>query len=156
MNGDTKLAEALRCNAAILDYVISLNPHDFQRLRNPLMRRIMPVRITLRRLASMVDVPEQEFVDKINTLAGLQLEKIDAERVAPPVASIEPPEWMAAVDESRIRWVDVLPGARRRKLRRSHAPNKHRSKCLEAWRSFRNQTQMAAAAAFGHMANMRL
>ncbi|MBS2009921.1 MAG: DUF1858 domain-containing protein [Cyanobacteria bacterium SZAS TMP-1] len=110
MNGDTKLSEALKCNPAILDYVISLNPHDFERLRNPLMRRVMPVRISLRRLATMVKIPEQEFVDKINTLAGLPLEKIEPNRDEPPISSQEPPEWMDAVDESQISWIDVLPG----------------------------------------------
>lgn len=110
MNGDTKLAEALKANPAILDYVISLNPHDFERLRNPLMRRVMPVRITLRRLASMVNMPEQELLDKINALAGQPLEVVDQSRPAPPTSPVQPPPWMGAVDEKQIKWVDVLHG----------------------------------------------
>ncbi len=58
----------------------------------------------------MVNIPEQEFVDKINTLAGQPLEKIDHDQAAPPVATTEPPEWMTAVDETQIKWVDVLSG----------------------------------------------
>jgi hypothetical protein len=110
MNGDTKLSEALKCNPEILEYVISLNPHDFERLRNPLMYRVMPVRITLRRLAAMVKIPEQEFVDKINSLAGQPLQKIDASREAVPSAPDEKPAWMDGVDEALIQWVDVLLG----------------------------------------------
>ena len=110
MNGNTKLSEALKHGPTILEYVISLNPHDFERLRNPLMQRVMPVRITLRRIAAMVNMPEQEFLDKINSLAGLPLEKIEANLAAPPLASKEPPTWMAEVDVTQIKWVSVLLG----------------------------------------------
>ncbi|CAN5348599.1 hypothetical protein BH11CYA1_BH11CYA1_45650 [soil metagenome] len=110
MNGSTRLSEALKFGPTILDYVISLNPHDFERLRNPFMQRVMPVRITLRRLALMVNIPEQEFVDKINLLAGLPLEKIDANLAPPPVACTNPPEWMSEIDDTKIKWVDVLLG----------------------------------------------
>ncbi|MBU6453877.1 MAG: DUF1858 domain-containing protein [Cyanobacteria bacterium REEB67] len=110
MNGDTKLAEALTYNPAILDYLVSLNPHDFERLRNPLMRRVMPARITLRRLAAMVNIPDQEFLDKINSLAGQPLEKIRDSLAAVPTSSEQPPVWMADLGEAQIKWVDVLPG----------------------------------------------
>lgn len=110
MNGETKLSEALKYNPAILDYVVSLNPHDFERLRNPLMRRVMPVRITLRRLASMVNIPEQEFLDKMNTLAGQPLEKADQAQKQVPVSPVAPPDWLGGLDEKQIKWVDVLPG----------------------------------------------
>lgn len=108
MNGQTKLSEALKYNPDILDYVISLNPHDFERLRNPLMRRVMPVRITLQRLALMLNIPEQEFLNKINTLAGQPLEQ--AVQTEMPISPMAPPAWFERVDEKQIKWVDVLPG----------------------------------------------
>lgn len=38
---NTRLKEALGLDPRVVDYIVSLNPHDFQRLRNPLMRRLM-------------------------------------------------------------------------------------------------------------------
>ncbi|MBE2223127.1 MAG: hypothetical protein IAF02_16415 [Anaerolineae bacterium] len=42
----SKLSKALTLHADVLPYIISLNPHDFERLNNPLMRQLMPPRIT--------------------------------------------------------------------------------------------------------------
>lgn len=109
MNGNTRLSEALKRSAAVLEYVISLNPHDFERLRNPFMQKVMPPRITLRRIATMVKMPERQFIDKINELAGLPRELVD-EATAPGTSAHEVPPWFNAVDESRIVWIDVLRG----------------------------------------------
>lgn len=111
MNGDTKLSEALKASPDILEYVISLNPHDFERLRNPLLNKVMPTRISLRRLATMVGMSESEFVAKINALAGLEN---DPESPATKVASLplspkEAPDWLEGVDLNQISWVDVTP-----------------------------------------------
>lgn len=112
MNGNTRLSEALAANSAILDYVVSLNPHDFERLHNPILRRVMPPRITLRRIAKMVGIPEREFVAKINQLAGLPDED---EPIEPhksellPQSSPVPPDWLAGVEKESLTWVNVLP-----------------------------------------------
>lgn len=112
MNGDTKLSEAIKASPAILEYVISLNPHDFARLRNPLLNKVMPTRISLRRLAAMVGMAESEFVAKINDLAGLASDTVSSKVTASaslPVSPIEPPDWMTGIDLGQIIWVDVTP-----------------------------------------------
>ncbi len=53
----SKLSKALRLHPDVLDYIVSLNPHDFKRLYNPLMRRMMPPRISLARVAEMTGTP---------------------------------------------------------------------------------------------------
>ena len=58
VTGASKLSKALQLHEDVLEYVISLNPHDFERLRNPLMRRLMPPRISLARIARMTDTPD--------------------------------------------------------------------------------------------------
>lgn len=110
MNGNSKLSEAIKHNPDVIEYLISLNPHDFQRLRNPLMRKVMPVRISLRRLATMVNIPEQDFVDKINEICGLPSEPVGEDTDSSPKSPVELPAWMMNVDERVIQWVDVLPG----------------------------------------------
>jgi hypothetical protein len=61
----TKLSQALTLHPDVLAYVVSLNPHDFDRLTNPLMYKLMPPRITLARLAVMVDMPVDELIANI-------------------------------------------------------------------------------------------
>jgi len=111
LNGDTKLSEALKASPDILEYVISLNPHDFERLRNPLLNKVMPTRISLRRLATMVGMSESEFVAKINALAGLEnYPEAPATKVASlPLSPKERPDWLNGVDLNQITWVDVTP-----------------------------------------------
>jgi hypothetical protein len=88
-----------------------LNPHDFQRLRNPTMRKVMPPRISLGRIANMVGISQQEFIDKMNELAGLPREDANggSAEAALPDAGKERPEWLRDVDEHSIHWVDVTP-----------------------------------------------
>ena len=58
LNGDLRLSQLLDAHPETLDYIVSLNPHDFQRLRNPVLRRYMAARISLARIALMVGRPE--------------------------------------------------------------------------------------------------
>lgn len=111
MNGDTKLSEALKASPDILEYVISLNPHDFARLRNPLLNKVMPSRISLRRLAAMVGISEGDFVAKINSLAGLDNDRESSSNKAAslPASQPEAPDWLNRVDLEQIKWVDVTP-----------------------------------------------
>ncbi len=44
LTAETRLNRALDLHPDVLEYVTLLNPHDFERLRNPLMRWLMPPR----------------------------------------------------------------------------------------------------------------
>ena len=52
-NTNTQLHKALDLRPQVLVSIVSLNPHEFRRLHNPLMPRIMLPRIRLGRLANM-------------------------------------------------------------------------------------------------------
>ncbi len=69
----SKLSKALRIHPDVLDYIVSLNPHDFKRLYNPLMRRLMPPRISLGRVAEMTGTPIMEMLMRIHEIAGSPL-----------------------------------------------------------------------------------
>ena len=112
LSGETRLSQVLDAIPGALEYVVGLNPHDFQRLRNPFMRKYMSPRITLCRIAAMVGVPEEQLLRELAALSGGTAEAA----VGAPVASAEPPQspesvppWLADVDEARLHWVDVLP-----------------------------------------------
>ncbi len=111
MNGKTRLSEALAASPDVLEYVISLNRHDFERLRNPLLQKVMPPRISLSRVAAIAKVSEKEFLAKLNELAGLNVddddEIFDSAKEVLPQSPAEKPAWMLNVDADSIVWVDV-------------------------------------------------
>ncbi len=111
MNGKTRLSVALAAHPSVIEYIISLNPHDFSRLRNPLMNKVMPPRITIGRVAAMVDMPEQELVDKIHELAGITdaCHGTEDEHQELPQSPAEKPDWLKACVPETIKWVDVTP-----------------------------------------------
>jgi len=111
MNGKTRLSAALAAHPDVLEYIISLNPHDFSRLRNPLMNKVMPPRITLARVAAMVGMPEQELVEKVMKIAGITDDSLSEheEHEPLPQSPKEKPQWLKTCDPEAIKWVDVTP-----------------------------------------------
>ena len=110
LTGETRLSEALDADESVLEYIISLNPHDFNRLRTPLLRKVMPPRITLRRVAAIAGISERELLTKVNELAGRPYDgNVVTENSPVPFSAKEPPEWMQGVDLEKIVWVDCLP-----------------------------------------------
>ena len=55
VDGDSKLSRALKLHPDVLEVVVALNPHDFVRLRNPFMRKLMAPRITLKSVKEMIN-----------------------------------------------------------------------------------------------------
>lgn len=110
MDANSRLSEALNAHPDVLEFIIGLNPHDFNRLRNPLLRKVMPPRITLGRIAKMVGIPAKELVSKIHKIAGIKGKVEDiVEEIDLPQSSVEPPEWLWKANLDDIKWVDVLP-----------------------------------------------
>jgi hypothetical protein len=116
VDGTSKLAAALDLGPGVLEYVIGLNPHDFARLRNPLMRKLMPKRIRLDRLARMVDKPVSQLVEEIHAAAGLEVDRVGLALIEEPATDVLPsnaerqPDW-AAGDTAAV--VDLLEGDER-------------------------------------------
>jgi hypothetical protein len=111
MNGASKLSEALNAHPGILEYIISLSPHEFERLRNPLMRKVMPQRITLRRVAVMAGIKEVDLVTRVNEIAGLPVDlSAPASRHEQlPSSPADKPDWLSQLNPKDITWVDLIP-----------------------------------------------
>src|SRR5215471_15036081 len=105
INANTRLNKALDLHPQVLDYIVSLNPHDFQRLHNPLMRRLMSPRITLGRIAKMTQVPLAELLAHIATLSGATVEAGGVEHDLPQ-SPTEPPMWVVEAHPDTIREVN--------------------------------------------------
>ena len=105
---ETRLKEALGLDPGVLDYVVSLNPHDFARLRNPMMRRLMSPRISLGRVAVMAGVPVRELVENVAAIGGARTGGLEEERRLPR-SPVQRPAWMRGVVPDRAPVVDLLP-----------------------------------------------
>jgi hypothetical protein len=108
ISASTRLNKALDLHPDVLEYIVSLNPHDFVRLRNPLMRRVMSPRITLGRIAAMTHVPLTELLTRVASLGGTTVVEGAAEQVLPQ-SPAEPPLWLAEARPDEIREVNLLP-----------------------------------------------
>ncbi len=82
VQASSKLSEALKLHPDVLNYIVSLNPHDFHRLHNPLMRKLMPPRITLARLAQMTHTPILTLLERIHQTAQSPLSDADRTELA--------------------------------------------------------------------------
>jgi hypothetical protein len=108
INANTRLNKALALHPQVLEYIVSLNPHDFQRLYNPLMRRFMSPRITLGRIAQMTRVPVAELLGHIAALSGAQAE-LGVMEDDLPRSQAEPPMWVVEASPDSVQEVNLLP-----------------------------------------------
>jgi hypothetical protein len=99
----SKLSEALKLHPDVLDYIVSLNPNDFTRLYHPLMRKLMPPRITLGRVAIMTHTPVFTLLRDIHDIAQHPLTESDCALLAHRLGDVTPdlpanpeapPAWM--------------------------------------------------------------
>ena len=103
----TRLNKALDLDPRVVDYIVSLSPHKFERLRNPLMRRLMSPRITLGRMAEMVHMPVEQLLDRVAVLGGVSVARVE-QSGALPQSPREAPSWVTGTDPATIRTVDLL------------------------------------------------
>lgn len=113
LSGQTRLSQALKNIPGALEYIVSLNPHDFTRLHNAFMRRYMSPRISLQRVAAMAEIPTQQLLEGLSALkedsvveSTLDDKKRDSSIAKSPVQA---PSWMAGVNPKNVHHVSVLP-----------------------------------------------
>ena len=104
----TRLSKALELHPDVLEYIVSLEPHDFTRLRNPVMRKLMPPRISLERVAAIAKIPVKTLLEHIADLSGATVAEHDSEFVMPQSPS-QSPAWVSLADPKLLRTVNLLP-----------------------------------------------
>ena len=105
LKASTRLSSALELHPDVLEYIVSLAPHDFERLRNPVMRRLMPPRISLARVAAIAGIPVNAMLEAIGVLTGVSAELEDARPM--PQSSAQRPDWLEGL--GAVKTVDLLP-----------------------------------------------
>ncbi len=109
LSGETRLSKALEAIPGALEYIVALNPHDFTRLQNAWMRKYMSPRISLRRVAAMANIPENQLLQGLAALSD-EAEYSECEvRSALPQSPTAPPDWMENIEPEKLHQVDVLP-----------------------------------------------
>lgn len=107
IHANTHLNVIINLDPRIVDYIVALQPHEFERLHNPIMRRLMSPRISIGRVAVMVGRPVEEILAHIATLADVEIVPVD-EKTHPQSPS-EVPDWVENADPEQITVVDLLP-----------------------------------------------
>jgi hypothetical protein len=109
LTAETRLAKALDTIPGALDYVVALNPHDFGRLNNPIMRKYMAPRISLGRIAAMVGMTEERLLHDLAALGDETVQVGAPTAAAPkPQSPATPPPWLEAAEAAGLHHVDVL------------------------------------------------
>lgn len=104
INANTRIATVLKQNSNALDAIISLSP-KFEKLRNPLLRRIIASRTTLAAASKIGGCSAEDFFKKLEPL-GFEIDrKIKAvEETKKPV-----PSFIASLKIEQLIELDVRP-----------------------------------------------
>ncbi|MEO6684200.1 MAG: DUF1858 domain-containing protein, partial [Ginsengibacter sp.] len=74
INANTKIASILKHNMAALEAIISITP-KFEKLRNPLLRKLIAGRTSIAMAARVSGCSVQDFFDKLSFL-GFQIDGV--------------------------------------------------------------------------------
>lgn len=120
VNADSRLSAALGLHPDVLQYIIELDPHDFRRLEQAAMRRVMPQRLTLRRVSRLSGVPLSKILVDLHRIAGIELTEDERASLAASsgdapaaAASASPdsdgrPEWATDLADEDVTVVDLI------------------------------------------------
>ena len=124
VTAEMKVNAALKINERMLDAFTWLAP-EFERLRNPALRKVMANRMTIEQAARVAKLPLTEILYVLNLAAGEDPEQLNREFDALPVGAFQverdnpprkPCELLNLKDtDDRVSFVDVMPHARRSK-----------------------------------------
>jgi hypothetical protein len=122
VTAEMKVKDALKINQQMLDAFVWLAP-EFERLRNPALRRVMANRVTIEQAAGVAKLPLTEALYVLNLAAGMEVAELHRELNALPVTAFghapdNPPRKPVELvhlkdDDTRVRFADVMPHARR-------------------------------------------
>ena len=105
INADTKIATILKQNAGALDAIVSINP-KFEKLRNPLLRKLMAGRTSIGMASKISGSPIESFYAKLEPL-GFEIDKA----ILPVKHEEKPqlPSFFNTINPGRIVEFDARP-----------------------------------------------
>ena len=122
VTAEMKIKDVLKINERMIEAFVWLAP-EFERLRNPTLRRLMSGRVTVSQASRVGRIPLTEALYVLNLAAGedvtrlhQELEELPADtfQYTPDNPPRKPRELLGLADtDPRIRFVDVMPQAGR-------------------------------------------
>lgn len=104
----TKISDILRHNIGAVEAIAAINPH-FNKLRNPILRRVLAPRVTVADAARIGKCAPSDILERLRAI-GFDIEdETPAAPGAPAPASSLPGLVEAAVRSGRVRVLDVRP-----------------------------------------------
>lgn len=104
IDANTKIAAILKENSRALDAIISIDP-KFERLRNPLLRRIMAGRTSLAMASKFGGCNLEDFFSRLEPLGFV----IDREKEAKSTTKEPVPDFIKSLQKELISEMDVRP-----------------------------------------------
>lgn len=106
INADTKLSHILKSNPEALEVIVSIHPH-YKKLRNPVLRKLMTGRTSIRQAAKLGGCVPEDFFSRLEEIGF----EIDRDEVAGAEKSAEssPPAFMFGLKEENLVTLDVRP-----------------------------------------------
>ena len=104
INAGTKIAAILKQNAAALDAIVAVNP-KFEKLRNPILRKVMAGRTSLAMAAKVGGCTVEDFFMKLKPLGF----ETDTTAVVAEEAKKPLPAFIASLKKEQIVELDVRP-----------------------------------------------
>ncbi|MBI2271214.1 MAG: DUF2249 domain-containing protein [Bacteroidetes bacterium] len=107
ISANTKISSLIKANPASIEAIVSINKH-FEKLRNPVLRKILAPRITITDAAKIGGCTVNDFFNKLIPLGFVVLRD-----VAPGTNNVLPtnerPAFMQGIDAKNIITLDVRP-----------------------------------------------
>ncbi|MBX2933578.1 MAG: DUF2249 domain-containing protein [Ferruginibacter sp.] len=103
INADTKIATLLKENPAALDAIISISP-KFNKLRNPLLRKLMASRTSISMASKVGGCTVNDFFNKLEPL-GFSIDRYG--KTTDSAAQKQTPAFMQKISEADIVELDV-------------------------------------------------
>jgi uncharacterized protein (DUF2249 family) len=108
INSQTKISAIIKHNAAAIEAIASINPH-FNKLRNPVLRRVLAPRVTVQDAARIGKCEVEVMLQKLAAI-GFEVEMDKPETSAPPHPFTQDnPLITNALAAGKVRTLDVRP-----------------------------------------------
>ncbi|HSN07935.1 MAG TPA: DUF2249 domain-containing protein, partial [Hanamia sp.] len=105
INANTKIAKILKQNPAALEAIISINP-KFEKLRNPLLRRLMAARTSIGMATQIGGLNIEQFYEKLQPLGfEIDRETVQTDHKGKPKL----PAFFNSITPDQIVSIDVRP-----------------------------------------------
>ena len=105
INAHTRIGTILKHNPGALDAIVSINPR-FEKLRNPVLRKLMAGRASIAMAAKIAGCTVQDFFTKLEPL-GFQVDAIKDSNSAREVKEL--PVFLKNIEPAKIINLDVRP-----------------------------------------------